>query len=286
LSCTICLLNRLHLKLSSHTSIAMSDRVLRKRSAPAPAAEPPTKKTGAKPKKSLADKVVDSVKEGASKVEAAVGGGSKTNGATAASTSSTSGKAPEVGDVIDVTSFGGEFETNDGKTVTLKELLEESKAGVVLFTYPKASTPGCTTQACLFRDGHPTLTSTGYTIYGLSGDSPKANTTFKTKQNLPYTLLCNPSYTLIGAIGMQDKPAKKTKRGVFAVDKSGKVTVAQRGGPQVTVDAVKAMVDNALETPGEKKLAADHLAAETADEVADASKAAHLDVTPKVGTPA
>ena len=85
---------------------------------------------------------------------------------------------------------------------------------------------------------------------------------------------------------MQDKPAKKTKRGVFAVDKGGKVVVAQRGGPQATVDAVKAMVDTAVATPGEKKLAADHLAAETADEVADAAKAAHLDVTPKVGTPA
>lgn len=143
-----------------------------------------------------------------------------------------------------------------------------------------------TTQACLFRDGHPTLTSTGYTIYGLSGDSPKANTTFKTKQNLPYILLSNPSYTLIGAIGMQDKPAKKTKRGVFAVDKSGKVVVSQRGGPQATVDAVKELVDTALTTPGEKRIAEEKLAADTAGEVADAAKAAHLDATPRVGTPA
>lgn len=48
-----------------------------------------------------------------------------------------------VGDTIDLDVFGGEIETNDGKKTTLKELLEESKAGVVLFTYPKASTPGC-----------------------------------------------------------------------------------------------------------------------------------------------
>jgi peroxiredoxin Q/BCP len=140
-----------------------------------------------------------------------------------------------------------------------------------------------TTQACLFRDGYSTLTSTGYAIYGLSGDSPKANTTFKTKQNLPYDLLCNPSYSLIGAIGMQDKPAKKTKRGVFAVDKSGKVVVAQRGGPQATVDAVKAMVDRAVTGDGEEE---DKKAAQTASEVADAARAAKLDNTPKVGTPA
>jgi peroxiredoxin Q/BCP len=145
-----------------------------------------------------------------------------------------------------------------------------------------------TTQACLFRDGHSTLTSTGYTIYGLSGDSPKANTTFKTKQKLPYDLLCNPSYSLIGAIGMQDKPAKKTKRGVFAVDKSGKVVVAQRGGPQATVDAVKELVDSAVQgdVVGNGKVTEEKKVAATAGEVADAARAAKLDATPKVGTPA
>lgn len=50
---------------------------------------------------------------------------------------------PAVGDVIELEGFGGEIETNDGKKVTLKQLVEESEGGVVLFTYPKASTPGC-----------------------------------------------------------------------------------------------------------------------------------------------
>lgn len=50
---------------------------------------------------------------------------------------------PAVGDVIDLETFGGEFETNDGEKSTLKKLTDESKSGVVLFTYPKASTPGC-----------------------------------------------------------------------------------------------------------------------------------------------
>jgi len=151
--------------------------------------------------------------------------------------------APTAGATIELDGFGGEVETNDGKKTTLKQLVEESKAGVVLFTYPKANTPGCTVQACGFRDGHETLTSTGLTIYGLSSDSPKSNTTFKTKQSLPYTLLCNPSYSLIGAIGMQQGSAHKTKRGVFAVDKQGKVLLATTGGPTPTVDAVKKLVD-------------------------------------------
>lgn len=48
-----------------------------------------------------------------------------------------------VGDVIDLEGFGGKIETNDGEETTLKELVEKSGSGVVLFTYPKASTPGC-----------------------------------------------------------------------------------------------------------------------------------------------
>ena len=68
------------------------------------------------------------------------------------------GKVVAAGDVIDLEGFGGEVETNDGKKVTLKQLVDESKSGVVLFTYPKASTPGCEWHpgpalgACAMRD--------------------------------------------------------------------------------------------------------------------------------------
>ena len=50
---------------------------------------------------------------------------------------------PTVGQTINLEGFGGEVETHDGQTTNLKRLVDESKAGVVLFTYPKASTPGC-----------------------------------------------------------------------------------------------------------------------------------------------
>ena len=86
----------------------------------------------------------------------------------------------------------------------------------------------------MFRDDYTPLTATGFAIYGLSRDSSKANTTFKTKQKLPYTLLCDPSSTLIGAIGM--KSGTSTTRGVFVVDKEGKVLAAEAGGPAATVD--------------------------------------------------
>ncbi|KAL9944942.1 hypothetical protein D7B24_005171 [Verticillium nonalfalfae] len=146
------------------------------------------------------------------------------------------------GEVITLDGFGGEIETNDGKKTTLKALVDESKAGVVLFTYPKASTPGCTTQVCLFRDSYEPLTATGLAIYGLSADSTKANTTFKEKKELPYPLLCDPQRTLIGAIGLKKAPSG-TQRGVFVVNKEGKILAAEPGGPAATVEVVKKLVE-------------------------------------------
>ncbi|TQS35987.1 hypothetical protein Golomagni_03575 [Golovinomyces magnicellulatus] len=159
---------------------------------------------------------------------------------------------PVVGCTINLEKFGGEIDTHEGAKTTLQELVGESKSGVVLFTYPKASTPGCgnnailllgTTQACLFRDQYDALTSTGFSIYGLSKDSTKANTNFKVKQKLPYTLLCDPSAALITAIGLR-KPPSGTTRGVFVINKSGKVLAAQAGGPAATVDVVKNLMEN------------------------------------------
>ncbi|KAL7926122.1 thioredoxin-like protein [Trichoderma austrokoningii] len=151
-----------------------------------------------------------------------------------------------VGDVIDLEGFGGEIQTNDGDKTTLKKLVDDSKSGVVLFTYPKASTPGCTNQVCLFRDSYEPLTADGLAIYGLSTDSPKANTTFKEKQKLPYALLCDTGATLIAAIGLKKQP-KGTQRGVFVISKEGKVLVAEPGGPAGTVDRVKALVEELKE---------------------------------------
>ena len=89
---------------------------LRKRPAPPPAPPPAKKKSVPKTKAKKAD--------------------------ASAMASETAGP-PKAGDSITLEGFGGEVETNDEKKVTLAKLVEESEAGVVLFTYPKASTPGC-----------------------------------------------------------------------------------------------------------------------------------------------
>ena len=121
----------------------------------------------------------------------------------------------------------------------------------------------------MFRDQYPDLTSTGFSIYGLSKDSLKSNTTFKTKQKLPYTLLCDPAQTLISAIGLKKAP-KGTVRGVFVVDKSGKVLAAEPGGPDATVEVVRKLVSGGAD--GDNKAKEDAEAAKTADEVADTAE--------------
>ncbi|KAH7030463.1 thioredoxin-like protein [Macrophomina phaseolina] len=240
---------------------------LRKRKTPPPAPEKAAKKKpGPKSKAAKAkEAAADTVDTAAAKVEDTVTAVEEkaTNGASKPAAAAATGK-PEVGQTLDLDGFGGEIETNEGTNTTLKKLVDESKDGVVIFTYPKASTPGCTKQACLFRDAYTPLTATGLSIYGLSGDSPKANTTFKTKQNLPYPLLCDPAYTLIKALGLA-KPgnAKGTVRGVFVVDKAGKVLAAEPGGPDATVEVVKKIVAEKggdvekVEEAGEKEKQAD-----------------------------
>jgi len=114
---------------------------LRKRKEAPPAPEKPAKKKAGPKSKKGADKVEKTLEKAGNAVTATaeeVGAteADKTNGAK-------SGGTPQVGDTVTLEGFGGEVETQDGKPVTLKQLVDESKAGVVLFTYPKASTPGC-----------------------------------------------------------------------------------------------------------------------------------------------
>lgn len=154
-----------------------------------------------------------------------------------------------------------------------------------------------TTQACLFRDNYSTLTESGLSVYGLSTDSPKSNTTFATKQSLPYPLLCDPSAKLISAIGLKKSP-KGTSRGVVVIDKTGKITAWEQGGPQRTVDVVmavlpkgdqrafaaeaapKQMAENGVEPPHAEKASLNGQAA-----AVSTSEAAKVEQTPKQQLP-
>lgn len=79
-------------------------------------------------------------------------------------------------------------ETADGETFELSKELAASKQGVIVYFYPKASTPGCTTEACDFRDNIARLSSLGYTVIGLSPDKIPALEKFRDKQSLTFAL--------------------------------------------------------------------------------------------------
>ncbi|PSL38842.1 peroxiredoxin Q/BCP [Labedella gwakjiensis] len=74
----------------------------------------------------------------------------------------------------------------DGKTVSLSDLAGRR---VILFFYPEAMTPGCTTQACDFRDNEASLLAAGFTVIGISRDAPSKQTAFRERDSLPFDLL-------------------------------------------------------------------------------------------------
>src|SRR5262249_8438058 len=125
-----------------------------------------------------------------------------------------------------------------------------------------------TNQVCLFRDAYEPLTKTGLAIYGLSSDSPKANTSFKEKQKLPDPLLCDTKAPLLDVIGLKKAGKDSAVRGVFAVDKTGKVLLAETGGPAGTLAAVQKMVEGSGEKSEPKTEAADGAANGAKDEKA------------------
>ncbi|WVQ97348.1 hypothetical protein IAU59_004459 [Kwoniella sp. CBS 9459] len=111
---------------------------------------------------------------------------------------------------------------NGGNDVDVSTIAGEQK-GVVIFLYPKADTPGCTTQACGYRDNFDKISEYGYDIYGLSKDKPEAQQKWITKKELTYKLLCDPESKLIKRLGAFVAP-NNTKRSHFIFEKgSGKL---------------------------------------------------------------
>ena len=80
------------------------------------------------------------------------------------------------------------LQTDEDKTVSLSDYAGKP---VILFFYPKADTPGCTIEACGFRDTFKKLQAAGAVVLGISRDTPKAQARFRAKYDLPYTLLAD-----------------------------------------------------------------------------------------------
>jgi peroxiredoxin Q/BCP len=103
---------------------------------------------------------------------------------------------------------------------------------VILYFYPAAQTPGCTTQACDFRDSLASLQGAGYTVLGLSRDTPEKLRAFRDSDGLTFPLLSDPEHTVHEAYGAWGEKQNygKTVTGVlrstFVVDEDGKIVEA------------------------------------------------------------
>ena len=122
---------------------------------------------------------------------------------------------------------------------------------LVIYFYPKDSTPGCTTEAQQFRDLHAEFVKAGASIWGVSRDSLKSHENFKTKLGLPFELLCDAEETacalfdVIKLKNMYGKQVKGIERSTFLIDAAGRLAQEWRG---VKADGHAAAVLAALQS--------------------------------------
>lgn len=105
----------------------------------------------------------------------------------------------------------------------------------VLYFYPKADTPGCTKQACAFRDNIVQIRKLGAEIYGVSADTVEALKSFKKKHNLNFLLLADPGLHAINAYGTKMSVMSMSKRWTFVLD------------PDLRIRAIEKDVDPVLD---------------------------------------
>ena len=127
----------------------------------------------------------------------------------------------QIGDPVDFT-----LSDQNGASVSLSQF---RGSPVVLFFYPRADTPGCTVEACEFRDLYGELKAAGAVLLGISRDTPGKQRKFADKYSLPYTLLADPDMTVATQLdvvkqgSMYGKPVTKVERSTFLFDKDGKL---------------------------------------------------------------
>ena len=119
-----------------------------------------------------------------------------------------------------------EVQDQDGKTVKSEDFIGKGRKTIIYF-YPKDNTSGCTAEACSLRDNYAALTAAGYNVVGVSKDSAKSHSGFRSKYDLPFTLLADTSTKMLqdfGAWGekkMYGKSVLGTLRRTFIFDADG-----------------------------------------------------------------
>ena len=144
------------------------------------------------------------------------------------------------------------FQLDDanGKPVALKDLL--GAGNLVLYFYPKDMTPGCTIEACSFRDHNDRLIALGAQVVGISGDSSASHTKFTEKHGLNFPLLADPENKVTGLYGvykmksLYGRQFMGIERTTFVIDKSGVVRrifakVKVNGHTDEVIEALRAL---------------------------------------------
>jgi peroxiredoxin Q/BCP len=123
-----------------------------------------------------------------------------------------------------------ELTSDTGKKVRLSDLQGKK---VVLYFYPKDMTSGCTTQACGFRDEYPTIQEKNAVVLGVSPDDVKSHQKFKSKHNLPFTLLVDEDHAVAEAYGVWGEKSMYGRkymgviRSHFVIDEEGQLSDVQ-----------------------------------------------------------
>lgn len=121
-----------------------------------------------------------------------------------------------------------EFTAKDqnGKTISLSDFRGKD---IILYFYPKDDTPGCTAEACDFRDNYQALQQQGFTVIGVSTDDEQSHQKFISKHQLPFTLIADTDKQIVEAYGvwveknMYGKKYMGTARKTFIIDKEGNI---------------------------------------------------------------
>ncbi|HLK85642.1 MAG TPA: thioredoxin-dependent thiol peroxidase [Candidatus Binataceae bacterium] len=143
-----------------------------------------------------------------------------------------------------------ELPDGDGNPVALKDLL--GRGALVLYFYPKDMTPGCTTEACDFRDAARRLKALGAQVVGVSSDSPVSHRKFIDKHALNFPLLSDPDHRVTRLYGVYRKKSlygrefMGIERTTFVIDRAGVIRkvfprVKVAGHADAVVEAIKAL---------------------------------------------
>ncbi len=136
----------------------------------------------------------------------------------------------------------------NGETISSEQFLGKK---VILFFYPKASTPGCTVEACNFRDNYADLAAKGFEVVGVSADSVKRQSNFATKQELNYNLIADEEKSIIMAFEawgwkkFMGKEYEGIYRHTYVIDEEGVIEqVLEKVKTKEATEQVLALFEN------------------------------------------